>query len=201
MFVKLGKKQGGITMEVVFSILLGLGVLFLVLGLFSDNLKGMITQSNMSNMFNNNGQKTAFELQKTDPTGNQINVAETQIAGEHGLSWYNETAKSKIEELSKISPLTDAQKIDLAKWLTIYGNSGTTNSTAESLSMGRTSDGKSYSQLAYENGIYIKWSSYTTIVGDNSYNWRNENTHTGISESSTIESEKISNIKAIEGSF
>ena len=200
MFVKLGKKQGGITMEVVFSIVLGLAVLFLVLGLFSDNLKGMITQSNMSNMFNKNGEKTAFELQKTDPTGNQVTVAETQIAGEHGLSWYNDTAKSKIEELSKISPLTDAQKIDLAKWLTIYGNSGTTNATAESLSMGRTSDGKSYSQLAYENGIYVKWSSYTTIVGDKLYNWRNDITNSG-SDASATEPIKIANIQKIENSF
>lgn len=115
---KNGIKAGGVTVELLLAILLSVVVLFLILGLFSDNLKQMIVNSNISRVFANNSAKTTYSNQNPDPTQTQ---EEVQIVADHALDWYLKNAQDAIAGYLKIPPsmLVGAQLEDFAKQVTI----------------------------------------------------------------------------------
>jgi len=77
------KHSAGVTIELAIGVALAVSVLFVILGLFNNNLKNMIVNTNLSNVFKNNDVKTAFTAFNKDYSNSQINV---QIMGEQGLA-------------------------------------------------------------------------------------------------------------------
>lgn len=99
MIFKNGRKPGTVSTEVVIGISLSIVVLFVALGLFSDNLSAMVSNSNLGNAFNNTG-KTLFSSFNRDYSDSQINV---QIMGEQGLAMLRRKANNMaIEQIQKI---------------------------------------------------------------------------------------------------
>ncbi len=110
-----GKKSAGVTVELMLAITLAIVVLFFILNIFGDNLKTMVTSSQMSNVWDNE-HKTTYSTQKYDPTS--VNV---QVLAEQGntLEWYIEQATEQINKYKDTPPATLAEVEDLAKWATI----------------------------------------------------------------------------------
>lgn len=122
------QKQASVTMEIVFAILLTLGVIFVSLGMYSDNIKNMMDNGGVQNVFNKTSAKTEYDKWGIDPTRNQITAPEVEATSwEAILAGYNDKAKTKIEEYyaqtQSGTVLTDTDKMDLAMWLAIYANS------------------------------------------------------------------------------
>lgn len=111
-------RRAAITVEMALAASLGVLVLFLIIGLFSNTIKDMIASSNISRMYTNNSARTADTNKRwtVDPTGTQVNV---QLVGEQGLQWYLTHAQAIINNYKQTPPQNDAQKQDLAKQLTI----------------------------------------------------------------------------------
>lgn len=117
-----GKKAGGITVELLLAVILSVVVLFLILSLFSNNLKQMVVNSNISRMFANNSAKTANANWEANPTQTQVNVKQVnvQIVADQGLDWYRKNAIDLITKYkNQKEPLSDAQIADLAEQITI----------------------------------------------------------------------------------
>lgn len=127
-------KSAGITVEVSLAMALGIVVLFLAIGIFSDNLKTMVSASGIQNLFkqNSNSAKTHYDTQSTDYSGSQIAVANKppssqeneQIMGDQGLTLntlqdYLDNSQATIDKYTKNPPTTEAQLEDLAKAATI----------------------------------------------------------------------------------
>lgn len=128
-------KTAGVTIEVSLAMALGIVILFLAIGIFSENLKTMALSSGMQNLFNKD--KTAAKTEgwgtgksitlANDPTASQENV---QVVASQGLTLnqYVANAQATINQYTTTPPTTEAQMEDLAKALTIYAVSiGTTN--------------------------------------------------------------------------
>lgn len=115
---KSNSRRAAITVEMALAASLGVLVLFLMIGLFSNTIKDMIASSNMSRMYTNNSARTADTNKRwtVDPTGTQVNV---QLVGEQGLQWYLTQAQTRINDYKKTPPQSESQKQDLAKQLTI----------------------------------------------------------------------------------
>ena len=147
-------KQAGVSIEIIIAIALSVVALFFILGLFSDNLHTMATTGKLAQMNNNNETKTQFA--EGNPTKTEINV---QLVGDQGtLAWYNAQAKATIEQLgAKTTPLTDQEKIDLAKALTIFGDTSA-NWGSNALSQSPTlPNGYNYLNFGISNGIKIDY--------------------------------------------
>ncbi len=167
---KTGKKIAGITIEVTLSVALSILVLFLALGLFSDNLATMAANSGIQNLFNRNNEiaKTKQDTWGIHPTKTQVNV---QVVADQGLSWYLTQAQEKIAYYNQNPPTTQAQVEDLAKQLTIAKIGAlTTDST------GATIDFASYYKtyeikvvINYETGTYETKVGSLKITGDYEY--------------------------------
>lgn len=110
-----GRKAAGVTLELILGISLAVLVLFFVLNIFSDNLKTMVANSSMHNMWDKS-EKTTYGKEAFDPT--QVNV---QVLAEQGntLQWYIEQAAAEIDKYKDTPPATLAEVEDLAKWATI----------------------------------------------------------------------------------
>lgn len=189
-------KRAEVTVEVVLSGLLAVVVLFLVLGLFSKNLKTMFSNTNMNNFYiENNSAKTANSFMKNDPTKTQINVA---IVAEQGLEAYHIKARAKIEAFALLKDsLTAEQKTNLAEALTIYSVSGDYGTADSQYS--------TYKQLGLNNGINISFKTgacRTIVAGDSKspYNWgiNNNNANTNVNSE---EKDRIANIIFIKHIF
>ena len=216
-------RNAGITVEVSLSILLTLGVLFLTLGLFSNNLKSMVFNSNIRNFFNkqNSVSKTANLAWGNNPTATEVNVA---ITGDQGLAAYHSEAIATIKALvEQATPLTAAQVTNLAEALTIKANSGqlaadgelykTLSSESEGINISKqylTATGKTNDKFLYYdlltpnkvdgNTIIIDNKNYKTrvILSNNTikdYKWTNDNA------TATIEKSRIANVVVIKSSF
>ena len=172
-------KSAGVSLEMLLMIVLALGVLFLVLGIFNDNLKEMNSASGSNNLFNKT-HATKYSTTSVDYTTSQVNV---QIAGSQGLTTvipkYKATAEAEIITLSNAfaqnGSLTVYQQYDLAKWLTLYGicaqNSGISARTAASYYISGT---PSISAMAGFNGAYtisVDGTTKTTTLNGNVINW------------------------------
>lgn len=132
-----GVKKAAITMEVAIGTAIAIIALFVALGIFSENLKTMITNSGISRMFANNSAKTAIVKQAYDPTSSQVNV---QIVGAQGLGYYFAQAQAAIANYKKNPPKNEAEMQDLAKQATIarIGNlNGTEIISGDDLSLFR----------------------------------------------------------------
>lgn len=94
------KKPGTSTTEVVVGTSLAIAALFIAIGLFNDNVTGMISNSNLSNIFNGNDSKTEYSAFNRDYSNSQVNV---QIVGEQGLEMLRRVANNKaITQIGEI---------------------------------------------------------------------------------------------------
>lgn len=92
------QKLGAITTEVAIGLGLSIVVLIVVIGLFGENLSNIITNSGISNMFDNTN-KTTYNSFNRDYTASQINV---QLVGEQGLAMLRNIANNKaITQIDK----------------------------------------------------------------------------------------------------
>lgn len=119
--ISTGKKKAAITIEVTLSVALSILVLFLALGLFSDNLATMAANSGLQNLFNKS-QKTTYSTQTVNPTKTAINVNElsqenVQVVASQGitLAEYLEQAQKTIDKYKATPPTDQAQMEDLAR--------------------------------------------------------------------------------------
>lgn len=96
-------KSGTITTEAAIGIALAVVVLFVVIELFNNNLSNMLTNSNLSHIFNNNIPKEHYDNFNRNYSQSQIEV---QIMGEQGLEMLRRKANNKALELieSKFDP-------------------------------------------------------------------------------------------------
>lgn len=114
-----GRKSAGVTLELILAITLAVLVLFFILNIFSDNLKGMVANSGIQNMFNNK-QKATYAKEAFDPT--QVNV---QVLAEQGSIVFHTLQEAQDYAINKIKgyinnpPQNADQVMDLAKALTI----------------------------------------------------------------------------------
>lgn len=91
MFKKVSKSGTAMT-EIAIGIALAAVAIAVGMGLFNDNLAGMVTNSNLSNFFGGNDSKTEFSAFNRDYSNSQISV---QIMGEQGLQMLRRTANNK----------------------------------------------------------------------------------------------------------
>lgn len=182
-------KKANLSLELILSSALGLCVLFLVLGLFGNNLKDMFDHGNMNNLFNNKAEATSYSKWGKNYSNSQVEVA---VVAEQGLSAYHDNAQKTIESLAKLPVLTDEQKISLAEALTVYGESGS-KAPDEEISQ--------YNNLKNSNQIKIDFGNCTTRVLsiDKKYNWSNDNS--SLNYNSNNEKARIQNVIAIHAKF
>lgn len=198
-----------VTIEVVMAIALSVVVLFLVLGLFSENIQTMATKGKLAEMNRHNDAKTSFEPQAVDPTQTQINV---QMVGDLGtLAWYHSQAQATIESLGAKATLTNQELIDLARALTVFAESvpgyegvkdGWQNQAINNNCMGNTTCGSgstnSYWTVGYTHGIIFRWSSYVTKINLKDNNWSNGNPNAGVDPSDNDDVRvRVSNVQSI----
>lgn len=112
----LRRKRAGITVELLLAVVLAVVVLFLILGLFSNNLKHMVVNGNISRIFANNSAKTAYSSWGANPTQTQVNV---QTVADNGLDWYLDQAQAALTNYIANPPKNADETMDLAKWATI----------------------------------------------------------------------------------
>lgn len=155
-----GKKAASVTLELMLAILLAVLVLFFILSTFSDNLRAMVANSNIKNMFDNH-QKITYTNQSFDPTS--VNV---QVLAEQGgiitpsplntLDDFKHAAIDKVNHYATNPPQNEAEVLDLAKWATIAQI--TTGSTVLTEELATT--------FSNSYGINIDaLDTYTTTVG------------------------------------
>lgn len=92
---KIRGMQGSISTEVVVGIALSAVVLFVALGLFSENLSDMVSASNLKNIFEG-GNRTNFAYFNRDYSDSQVDV---QLVGEQGLEMLRRKANNLALEL------------------------------------------------------------------------------------------------------
>jgi len=157
-------KRAGITVEVALAALLSVTVLFLVLGLFSQNLQVMAANSNINNLFNRTDKMTAHNSFNRDYTSSQVNV---QIVGEQGITAIHDQAQKAIDALAaKTTPLTDQEIASLAKYFTILAMSASEDP--------EIAIPKCYDKIMLDNGdihvntnINLPETNYTSFSGKN----------------------------------
>lgn len=113
MKLRLGKNPAMMTVELGVSLVLIIVVLFVVIGLFNDNIKSMIGSSNFARLFSANGIKTFFQSFNRNYDDSQIYV---QIMGEQGLKMLRQKANNN-----------DLSLLDAAQQTGIATNSRTAN--------------------------------------------------------------------------
>jgi len=192
-------RKASVTIEVVLSVVLGLAVLFLALGIFSNHLKSVVdnnvTKSGFSNLVKeDNSTVTANSFDKKDYTKSVVNV---QIAGDpdgllNTVAAYHDYAKTQLTALGQKTPFTDNDAFNLAKWLTIYGRSAVGTSTgAQNLAVKELYDNNTIGSAAKAfiplSNIYpsnymisvnlsggnkhdIDWYNFTPLISDNAGN-------------------------------
>ncbi len=93
------KLRASVSTEVAVSIALSAVVLIVVLGMFSDNIKTMVLNSSISDIFSGNASKTLYSSFNRDYTDAEV---ETQVTGEQGLQMLRKIANNKsIEKISE----------------------------------------------------------------------------------------------------
>lgn len=126
-------KKAGITIEMMLAISLAVVVLFLVLGLFSNNLKNMVAGGGMQNIFKSSTTMDSETKLNKNYANSQMEVG--VMAGQGVIfdpskatlpEWIAE-AKKQLDALKNKTPLTDADKMIIAKWATILGQTNPSN--------------------------------------------------------------------------
>lgn len=195
-------RKAGITIEIALSIALSVIVLFLVIGLFSENLKTMMSRIGLKSFFRAS-EKTTVADWGDDPTATQINV---QIAADYGLSSEHKKAKAAIEDYynnkSTNGRLNDlkADQRNLAKELTKYALSGKSTDYLRTLEEPISSSDMSYLKFGSLNGIRLgenSYGHYTEINENNGERIRWDNDYFN-SENSN---DRLKSISKIESKF
>ena len=206
-------KPAGITIEVALAALLSVTVLILVLGLFSQNLQVMAANSNINNLFNNSNRISNSGFNR-DYSKSVVNVTTSQqsvgTVGDQGLELQkiHANAQAAIEKYalaSKTTPLSVADTIDLAKYITIYSESCPVGEYAS------TQYGD-YKALGATNGIFLMTGSHQTTVASSPqfmYDWGDGNDNASAADKSSDQNaalvnntpERIANIQVIETKF
>lgn len=166
-------KNAEVTIEITLSIALSIVVLFLTLGLFSDNLKSMASNSGIHNLFNRNNEiaKTKTDSWGIDPTKTQVNV---QVVADQGLDWYISNAQATIDKYLKTPPTTSAQMGDLAKAETIAKIGGVLTASTENtlskypygISIKSKNTNQNTGEIFATTTVNNKTISYSSINGD-----------------------------------
>ncbi|MDD3436015.1 MAG: hypothetical protein PHC64_02575 [Candidatus Gastranaerophilales bacterium] len=108
--IKNKTKSGTISTELAIGIGLAVVVLFVVLGLFSDNLSTLVSNTNLKNIFDGND-KTSYTSFNRDYSDTQVNV---QTIGEQGLAMLRKTANNKaIVQIAKLLSNADTTAINV----------------------------------------------------------------------------------------
>lgn len=186
---KLKTKKAGITIEIALSLALMLVVLFLVLGLFSNNLQGIAKNSGIMQIFNKSkssdklyGSNTfsISDRQGTDPTQTQVNV---QVVADQGLDYYLTQAQNTIDQYKDATSLTPQQTEDLARAITAvcYNN---------------LSDPNSDGSLSYPD-LRAKYNIKVTLSGINNQTQIKLNSNTTETLSYKNTGNKLADIKVI----
>lgn len=89
-------RSGVVTTEVAVGIALAVIVVLVAIGLFSTNISDMLTNSNLSNIFNGNASKEHYDNFNRNYSQSQIDV---QIMGEQGLEMLRRKANNKALDL------------------------------------------------------------------------------------------------------
>lgn len=141
------KRNGNITVEVSMSIALGLIALFLVFGLFNDNLSSMAAHSGIQNLFKRQSPSTSDWGKTNVKTPITLSDEHVQTVGVQGLDWYLAQAQATINKYNGRTNLTQAESEDLAKSLMIARMTGLTTDSS-----GQTID---YVNFYKNNGIMV----------------------------------------------
>ena len=160
-------KKAGVTVELILAVMLAVVVLFFILSIFGDNLKTMMANSNIHNMFNNTNKATyttQASPQTTVSIGDPAEVP-TQITGEQGLQQILTQAQQKIDNYINNPPKNEQQVEDLAKWASI----ATTVRTADpnGLPVSSISDTDVRFVATYGIGVNERTSSFNTTITPN----------------------------------
>lgn len=218
MFNKVKAKEASISIEVSLSVLLASAVLIIALGLFSENLKAMALNNNMTQYFlKGNRAKTANTYMDTNAVNNKVTVAQLPAAqnvgtvGDQGqtLESVHSSAQAMIESLAKApQPLTMTQKINLAEALTKFGLSGSGKDFAPQVLAGGSVivNGQSvpYTQLMSDNGINIYYTDFTTTVdgAPKDYSWDYANQYSYATKDPNADPKiKLANLDIIHSRF
>jgi len=177
MLVRMNKKRADTT-EVILAVTLAVLVTYFILNLFSTNINTLVNNSGIHKLLfkNNADNKTSFSKMDTDPTKTEVNVQ--MVADQADLARYHNEAAGVIEDIALESEggnIDEQEKIRLAKFLTIYAESGNTGATTllEEKHDDDYLKGMSYGQLGRQNGvnIYPQAGNYYTTVGTQRIDW------------------------------
>ena len=113
------------------SIVLALGVLFLVIGIFNGNLKDMVANSGFNNITKTKDTTAQYSQTENSYANSQVNVRITGAQGLTTIADFKTDALKNITALSQKTPFTDADAANLAKALTIYGRASAANATGQ----------------------------------------------------------------------
>jgi hypothetical protein len=103
MILESKKRFAAVSTEFAIGTALAVVALFIALGLFYDNLSGMLTSTGLTDFFNGNDAKTEYSAFNRNYSDSEINV---QIMGEQGLEMLRRRANNKAIELIE-NPFTN----------------------------------------------------------------------------------------------
>lgn len=109
-------KFGAITTEVAIGIGLAVVVLFVLIGLFNNNISEMISNSSFPNIFNKKPQKTDYGSFGRVYSSSQVNV---NIIGEQGLAMIRRDANNKALNLIENDFSNNNANGDIIGYLTL----------------------------------------------------------------------------------
>jgi len=220
MLVRMNKKRADTT-EVILAVTLAVVVTYLILNLFSTNINTLVNNSGIHKLLfkNNADNKTSFSKMDTDPTKTEVNVQ--MVADQADLARYHNEAAGVIEDIAMESgteTLYDQDKIRLAKFLTIYAESG--NTTPLILLEENHNDdyfkNMSYAQFGRQHGVYVypNVGKYITTVqlddtrlGSQTIEWGEKYNHyvndanTSIAINSQDQTVRVQNVQTIQEIF
>lgn len=93
MDLRFKNRRAMVTVELAVTLVLIVVALFVTLGLFNNNLRDMVANSNFKNLFNGNGSRTFFSFFNKDYKNAQVYV---QIMGEQGLQILRKKANNGV---------------------------------------------------------------------------------------------------------
>lgn len=93
MDLRFKNRRAMVTVELAVTLVLIVIALFVTLGLFNNNLRDMVANSNFKNLFNGNGSRTFFSFFNKDYKNAQVYV---QIMGEQGLQILRKKANNGV---------------------------------------------------------------------------------------------------------
>lgn len=184
--LKNNKKRASLTIEIALGLVAAVVVLILIIGTFNTKLSYMVNSSNFKRLFNASS-KTSYTGWDKDPTTNLVATAATQ--GEMTLADWQAQAMQKINALLADGSISDAEKLDLARYLTEYAMAST---PIGSYNGATAANGQSLSSLQESNGIHFNQTyKKTWIDGTNKQlNW--------IGTSTTAEASQIDLVQQID---